>query len=116
MRHANLGWMVRLSSVNKRLAAFSFSLYLIHFPVMIFLLSALHATGYFPGIGTGYSPTSPTGLALYVGIIGFVYALAWAFSQLTERNTPRLRRALQERVTPRGRAPGSGRMSSDLGS
>lgn len=63
---------------------------------MLFLLSALYATGAFPGIRTGYGPTSATGLALYFAIIAVVFAIAWLLARGTEMRTGSLRSALHQ--------------------
>lgn len=80
---------------NKFMADFSYSLYLIHFPTMLFILAALHATGRFPSIATGYSPGSAQGLLVYGAMIGLVYLSAWSFAQATERQTWKARRFLK---------------------
>ena len=80
------------------MSSFSYSLYLIHFPLMLLLLGALHATGRFDGIGRGYSPTDFQGLLAYVTVASAVGLFAYAFAQITERQTPRLRRFLKRGV------------------
>jgi peptidoglycan/LPS O-acetylase OafA/YrhL len=86
-----------LGPLNGFFAGFSYSLYLIHFPVMLFALGALHATGFFSGIAQGYSPTDPRGLLAYVLTVVAVGLSAYAFSQITENQTPRLRDMLRRR-------------------
>jgi peptidoglycan/LPS O-acetylase OafA/YrhL len=94
MRSAKSALLARLAGFNHFMADFSFSLYLIHFPLLIFLSSLAFASGYFPGVATGYRPTDPQGLLLYVLIVVAVYLAAWSFSLLTERHTVRVRRFL----------------------
>lgn len=89
----------RAAGLNEFMAGFSYSLYLLHFPLMLFVLAALHATGLFPGIATGFRPTHATGVALYVLTILTVYFLAWGFAQLTERHTPWARHLLKKRLS-----------------
>ena len=98
MRGVRAPWLARLARVNRWMADFSFSLYLIHFPLMIFLLSALFATGYFPEIRFGYSPTNVTGLTIYAGTIFAVLVSSWLFAYVTERNTGYLRNLLHKYV------------------
>lgn len=43
MRGVQAHWLARIATLNRQIADFSFSLYLIHFPLMLFLLSALNA-------------------------------------------------------------------------
>ena len=97
MRHACFCYLRSGSGFNRFLADFSYSLYLIHFPLMLFVLGALHATGRFDGIARGYSATDPRGLLAYAITIAVVGVCAWAFSQATERQTWRLRRMLRAR-------------------
>lgn len=86
------------ASFNKFMADFSYSLYLIHFPLMLFLLGALHATGAFDGVARGYSPTSPEGLSIQALVIVATYMFAWLFSTVTERRTPWVRAKLKALV------------------
>lgn len=98
MRESKSALLERAAKANKWLADFSFSLYLIHFPIMILALSALYATGAFPGIRTGYSPTDLTGLSIYFGIIVLMFGLSWAFAQGTEQKTWKVRRFLKSKL------------------
>ncbi len=83
---------------NRMMAGFSYSLYLIHFPLMLFLLALIHATFGFEGIATGYSPSSPEGLKIYGGLSVMIYVSAWAFSRLTEARTSGVRRRLKTAI------------------
>lgn len=99
MRTSELKLLTRLGAFNRFLADFSYSLYLIHFPLMLFLLAALHATGNFAGIATGYSPANPQGVAVYAGVVASIYICAYLFSLATERQTGKVRRALKAKLT-----------------
>jgi peptidoglycan/LPS O-acetylase OafA/YrhL len=96
MRGRRFALLERLAPLNAAAAGFSYSLYLLHFPLMLFILGLLHASGLFPGIARGFRPTEAAGIAAYVLTIAAVYAFAWAFSLLTERNTERARRWLKK--------------------
>lgn len=98
MRRVDLGWLKRSASANRFMADFSYSLYLIHFPVMLFVLALLYATGQFPGIATGYQANSLQGVGVYVAAIGIIYLSAFAFSLVTERRTAGFRRHLKIRL------------------
>ena len=87
--------------MNKFMADFSYSLYLIHFPLMLFVLGTLHATGRFDAIARGYSPTSTQGLAVQAAAIAIIYATAWLFASVTERQTPAVRNWLKRFVARR---------------
>lgn len=91
MRETKSTLLERTAAFNKWIADFSFSLYLIHFPIMVFTLSALYATGEFPKILSGYAPSDPEGLGLYAGIVIFMAVAAWVFAQVTEKQTWRVR-------------------------
>lgn len=84
---------------NRFMADFSYSLYLIHFPLMLFLLDALYTTGRFDTIARGYSPTNVKGLLVYGIVIALVYSSSWLFSQATERQTWKVRRRLKRALT-----------------
>ena len=87
IRGHNITFFEKTHAFNKFFADFSYSLYLIHFPLMLFFLALISSLGSFPGIGTGYAPTSLEGLAIYVLVILLVYVSSYAFSLLTERKT-----------------------------
>lgn len=98
MRDQSSRILIRMAKVNNFLASFSYSMYLIHFPLMLFMLAALFKTGLFPGIRLGYVPTSGVGLMLYAVLIIAVYLSAWAFSQITEAQTWRARSYLRRKL------------------
>ena len=106
MRTARFRPLLMLAPLNAFMAKYSYSVYLIHFPLMIFLLSALFATGHFAGIATGYAPTDPIGLGVYALVAAIVYAMAWGFAQGTENQTGRLRRWIKTVLIGVSRAPG----------
>ena len=106
MRHIRFLPLERLSTFNRFMADFSYSLYLIHFPLMLFLLGLFHVTGGFEKIVTGYSPRDPQGLFLYAAIIVLIFATAYLFSLLGERQTWKIRRALKAVVFRRSRRTG----------
>lgn len=105
MRSVTFAPLERSVRINRFLADFSYSLYAIHFPLMLFLLSSLYATGYFTGIGRGYSPTDHQGLLVYGFLIAAVYTSAWTFSQVTERQTWRARGFLKSALGTRLKHP-----------
>ena len=88
----------RTGKFHRFLADFSYSLYLIHFPLMLFLLAIVYRSFDLDGIATGYSPDNREGLAIYVGMIVAVYMLAWVFSQLTEAHTNTVRRYVKSAI------------------
>jgi peptidoglycan/LPS O-acetylase OafA/YrhL len=100
MRGRHFPWLERVARINGFLAGFSFSLYLLHFPLMLFVLGALHASGSFDAIATGFDPSDLKGIAIYLLTIGIVLAVSWLFSLGTEQRTESVRRALKRRWLP----------------
>ncbi len=100
MRSTRFEMLGSVGAANRFMADFSYSLYLIHFPLMLFLLGALHATGQFEGIARGYSPTSLGGLGVQAIVIVTTYTTAWGFANFTERRTPAVRTWLKRLVVP----------------
>lgn len=103
MRGRSLRLLEWMQPLNRWFADFSYSLYLIHYPVMIFLLAILSEFFGLTGIRDGYHPNDIEGLTIYFGVILAVYLFAWAFSLLTERHTERARRFLRSRLKRLGR-------------
>lgn len=97
MRNQKSKVLIRMAKINRFFADFSYSLYLIHFPLMLFLLATLSSTGKFHGIKIGYSPTNGLGVILYIFIIIIVYLIAWVFAQGTEAQTWRIRKYIKRR-------------------
>ncbi len=95
MRAARWTPLEAMRSLNASFSSFSYSLYLIHFPLMLLLLGALQHTGYFPRIAQGYEPTNSRGLLAYALVATTVIACAFGFSRATEAQTPRLRKILR---------------------
>lgn len=95
MRGREYKSLVYLAPFNRFMADYSYSLYLLHFPLMLFVLAMFHASGMFPNIQTGYSPTDSIGVLLYIFVIITVYSVAWIFSRLTEAKTHIVRKKLK---------------------
>jgi peptidoglycan/LPS O-acetylase OafA/YrhL len=87
MRSKNINLLNRMKNINSFLASFSFSLYLIHFPLMLFILALVESLGLFPLIAFGYQPNNLNGLLLYVFVIVTIYLLSYIFSLITEKKT-----------------------------
>ena len=94
MRNVRSSLLARSANMNRSLASFSYSLYLLHFPLMLFMLGAFYSAG-FAGIGRGYLPTDFVGLFIYGAVIVMVYAVSYAFSRLTEGQTGKCRQILR---------------------
>jgi len=79
-----------MAATNETLAKFSYTLYLVHFPLIVFCVCFLHDRF---GISFMQAPSFAS-MGYYVGLLAFVIAYAFLFSQLTERHTGRVRTAL----------------------
>ncbi len=76
----------------------SFSLYVVHFPVLMFLASTLLAGHVFtPGVES---------IAIAFGITLVMIATGWFFSQFTEKHTGTARKRLTALLRPRGKSVG----------
>jgi peptidoglycan/LPS O-acetylase OafA/YrhL len=80
-------WRIPGHALSRRAADFSYSVYLCHFPFLVFVLSAFHQV---TGLGLRMSPTARLfGLSLL--ILALVYLWCYLVSLVTERQTPRIR-------------------------
>jgi peptidoglycan/LPS O-acetylase OafA/YrhL len=83
---------LRFSRLHHWLAEFSFSTYLLHFPLMLFLVAAG-----FQLFGWGFKRQPDAwGLTYFVALCSFVYAVCYVISLVTERKTNPVRRWLSE--------------------
>jgi peptidoglycan/LPS O-acetylase OafA/YrhL len=81
------------AAVGACLSPFSFTLYVVHFPLLD-LLRHLHA-----GAGGGaLSPADPASLLVFAAMLVVILALAWLFHLPFEAQTYRLRRFIKEGV------------------
>lgn len=112
IRGRKAAWLEQMAPFNKVMADFSYSLYLIHFPLIFFSLALLGRVTGLAGFRRAFSPTDKVGVATYIAMILFCLAAAWCFSRVTERRTAALRLMLRARflgkseaVSPPGRVP-----------
>lgn len=83
------------SAINARLADFSYSVYLFHFPLMIFLSGLAARFLPIPGL------TGTRGAACFLVLLGLLYLVTYGLSRVTEAKAPRIRAALRRFVTDR---------------
>ena len=81
-------------SLSRRAANFSYSVYLCHFPFLVFVLSALYAT---TGVGLRGQRTVLSS-SLFLLILVMAYGWCYGVSLVTERQTPRIREWLKRRL------------------
>jgi peptidoglycan/LPS O-acetylase OafA/YrhL len=82
-------------ALNQKMADFSFSLYVIHHPLMVFMLSAALSAGLIPE----RQQVAAYPMALFIGAIVLVYLVALVFSRFTERKTPVFRDFLRSVIS-----------------
>jgi len=87
-----------LSGCSATMAGFSYSLYVVHFPLLVLMVALLTSTG----VMVARLEPGAAALGLLVACLALAYAFAWAFSLVTERQTARLRRLLSEGGVPCG--------------
>jgi peptidoglycan/LPS O-acetylase OafA/YrhL len=90
---------ISVDSMIRKGAAFSFSLYVVHYPLINSGYFLAHANGF-----RGFQP-GPLGVAFEVGILALICAGAWLFASMTEMHTNTVRVAVAQawlRVSHRG--------------
>ena len=98
---AGPAWRACTHPLHARLSDFSYSLYALHMPVVIFLCAAAqHVFGF----GFRTAPASGAHWLLAAGILCTVVLIAWLFSQLTEAHTQSVRRAIRTRIGNKARS------------
>jgi peptidoglycan/LPS O-acetylase OafA/YrhL len=94
-RHTDAAMLRRAGRVNKWAASFSFTLYLAHFPVALFVSAAL--TAVFARASTdfsGFQPLSADGALTFLGSVGCSVLVSLAIASVTEWRTDALRARL----------------------
>jgi peptidoglycan/LPS O-acetylase OafA/YrhL len=90
-----------LTRVAEFWAKFSFTLYVIHVPVLLFIKHWLRHSF---GIDT-LSPESPIHLAIYCSIVSVIVLFSYVFYLLFEAQTPKVRALLKAALLPRTSTP-----------
>ncbi len=90
----------RLAEFNRALAGFSYSIYLLHWPLALLIVAMVEQA---LGIGLRMTAFSWSALAFLAALVAAAYAYSWAVSLVTERNTPAVRRWLENLAGLRGR-------------
>jgi peptidoglycan/LPS O-acetylase OafA/YrhL len=79
-----------MAATNEAFAKFSYTLYLVHFPMIVFCVCFLHDRF---GLSFLQKP-SVASMGYFVALLAFVVAYAFLFSQLSERHTGHVRGAI----------------------
>ena len=75
--------------VHRALSDFSYSLYALHMPVVVFLCAAAQ---HYLGFGFRTAPTTAAHWLAFAGVFMAAIGASWAFSRVTEAKTDRVRR------------------------
>jgi peptidoglycan/LPS O-acetylase OafA/YrhL len=94
-RHRAGAVFERASRFNGFMADFSYSLYLIHFPVVLLSLAVMASAFGIEDIAKGFMPTDPLAVLLYVAAGAVAVAASFGFAQATERHTGAVRSMLK---------------------
>ncbi len=94
---AALNWKLN-RSLDKTLANFSYSLYVIHMPVLVFMVFLFFQMGV---TGLDGHFLSWTGLGLFLAASGVELSVAYLFGHCFERKTDDMKRMLARKMLPR---------------
>lgn len=86
--------MIKFKSLNTFLADFSYSLYAVHYPLLLLFLTLIDG----PASPGGYSMRlvfEPISLGIFLAVVSACVVFGWLFSLITERKTRVLRRWIQ---------------------
>jgi len=90
----NLKRPLKFGSLHGRLASFSYTVYLVHFPAVVFLAVFMREV-----LGIGF--LRPPGVAAVIyaaGLLAILYGYAWIFAALTEAHTNVIRSRLSKAI------------------
>ncbi|MFT4098337.1 MAG: acyltransferase [Rhodoblastus sp.] len=93
-------WRWCEAPVHRTLSDFSYSLYALHMPVVVFLCAGAQ---HFLGFGFRTAPTSAAHWLVFLAILFTAVGVSWAFSRLTEARTDMVRRAARGLLEKRPR-------------
>jgi peptidoglycan/LPS O-acetylase OafA/YrhL len=91
VRNRPLTVFAKFSELNKTMAGFSYTLYLTHFPLMLFYISFVASVLNLHQLKQGFLPSSTIGLTLYCTALLFVLGATFLIARLTEAHTDQLR-------------------------
>jgi peptidoglycan/LPS O-acetylase OafA/YrhL len=85
-------------AISKALSGYSYSLYVVHYPLIIGIVAAMQATD----VLTARMGPTLYALGLFAGLAALLLLSAWAFSRATEQRTDAVRRYLQGLLLSKG--------------
>jgi peptidoglycan/LPS O-acetylase OafA/YrhL len=97
MKEVNNSFLYKTKKINSVLAGFSYSLYLLHYPLILFLISVWVSIFQISNFSNEYQPNS-VGIVIYLSIMIIIFTIAYAFSLVTENKTALVRRWLKRKL------------------
>ncbi|KHD05762.1 hypothetical protein PN36_08950 [Candidatus Thiomargarita nelsonii] len=97
MKGVNNSFLCKTKKINSTLAGFSYSLYLLHFPLILFLLSVWVTVFQISNFTSGYQPSS-TAIVIYLVTMVVTLILSYGFARVTEHNTAVVRQFLKRNL------------------
>jgi peptidoglycan/LPS O-acetylase OafA/YrhL len=92
----NLTDRLKFRSLHRALASFSYTVYLVHFPAMVFLAAFMN-----DALDIGFTRQPDVATMVYGGtLLAMIYGYAWVFAKLTEAHTDTVRSRLSLLVPP----------------
>jgi peptidoglycan/LPS O-acetylase OafA/YrhL len=92
----NLTDRLKFPSLHRALASFSYTVYLVHFPAMVFLAAFMNDV-----LDIGFTRQPDVATMVYGGtLLAMIYGYAWVFAEFTEAHTDTVRSRLSFLVPP----------------
>jgi peptidoglycan/LPS O-acetylase OafA/YrhL len=86
----NLSDRLKFPSLHRALASFSYTVYLVHFPAMVFLAAFMNDV-----LDIGFTRQPDVATMVYAGtLLAMIYGYAWIFAEFTEAHTDTVRSRL----------------------
>jgi peptidoglycan/LPS O-acetylase OafA/YrhL len=97
MKEVNNSFLCGTKKINSVLAGFSYSLYLLHYPLILFLLSLWVSIFQISNFSNEYQPNG-VGIVIYFSIMIIIFTITYTFSLVTENKTALVRRWLKRKL------------------
>lgn len=99
LRDCSGRFLLSFSKLHQKMADFSYSLYLVHFPMLIFIVATMHDT---LGLAFLGQPDLPANILYCFAILAGLYAYGYLFFLCTEKHTGKIRRAISRLLEKAG--------------